>query len=47
MKTFDLTEHVLQRYQCDFFYYYINNSPANDDNNIVYVDFSGVKNGIR
>lgn len=44
MKTFDLTEHPLQRHQCDFFYYYINNEPANDDDdecNIIYANFRG------
>lgn len=41
MKTFDLTEHVLQQHQCDFFYYYINNEPANDDCNVIAVNFGG------
>ena len=31
MQTFDLTEHILKRYECDFFYYYINNEPANNN----------------
>lgn len=41
MKTFDLTEHILEKHKCDFFYYYINNEPANDDNNVIVVNFGG------
>lgn len=39
MKTFDLTEHVLERHKCDFFYYYRVCEPANDDDNVICVNF--------
>lgn len=41
MKTFDLTEHLLKRHECDFFRYYFENAPANDDNNVIIVNFGG------
>lgn len=41
MKTFDLTEHLLKKYECDFFYYYMANSPANNNDNVVYANFGG------
>lgn len=42
MKTFDLTEHVLQRHQCDFFYYYMISEPANNNGGeIIEVNFGG------
>lgn len=41
MKLFDLTEHVLQRHQCDFFRYYFENAPANDNIIVIIVNFGG------
>lgn len=41
MKTFDLTTHILDQYRCDFLLYWINNEPANDDNNVIVVNFGG------
>lgn len=42
MKTFDLTEHLLTRHECDFFYYYLTNEPANNnDGDVIEVNFGG------
>ena len=44
MKTFDLTTHILDQHRVsgmDFLEYWINNEPANDDNNVIIVNFGG------
>lgn len=44
MKIFDFTEHILDQYRIsniDFIEYWINNEPANDDDNVICVNFRG------
>ncbi len=35
MKTFDLTQHILDQYKCDFWAYFVHTYPDNDNSNIV------------
>lgn len=42
MRIFDLTEHLLKRHECDFFYYYFTSEPANNNSGkVVEINFGG------
>jgi len=41
MTTFDLTTHILDRHKADFYYYYMTSNPANNNDNVICVNFGG------